>query len=198
MNRIGIMGAPCTGKTTLARALTVHLMDKHHKVTEYIDEYARQFIWQYGIPTVADQYFFFDIQLQKEDAVSEKTEYVICDSPIYLAYIYLNLIVDYKNPKDKFYLNSLHRKLLPLMQDRYDYVFYLPSDGGIIDDGMRFHVTTDEQIKIDSKVKGFLDFYRIEYISLKGTLDVKIAEICRHLGFDDTSGNQADSKKSQK
>ena len=74
MIKIAIMGAPSTGKTTLAKELSIHLLYRKGKLAEYIDEYARQFVARFGLPTIYDQYFFFEQQLKKEQAVSPKTE----------------------------------------------------------------------------------------------------------------------------
>lgn len=177
MIKIGIMGAPCTGKTTLAKLLSVELQYRWQRNAEYIDEYARQFVARFGLPTVYDQYFFFEQQLKKESQISSKTEFLITDSPCYLSYIYGSKVMDTRNGKDRLYFLALVERLAEHLQ-RYDYTFYLPAtDNAIEEDGMRIHVTEESRMDVDLRIRGFFAIYNVPYHVVKGSLEQRLEQI---------------------
>jgi nicotinamide riboside kinase len=179
--KIGIMGAPCTGKTTLAKGLSVELQYRWRRLAEYIDEYARQFVARFGTPTVYDQYFFFEQQLKKEQQVSAKTEFLITDSPCYLSYIYGSKVMDSRSGKDRLYFLALVERLAEHLH-RYDYTFYLPVTGNPVEeDGMRIHTTEDMRRDIDRRIQGFFAIYSVPYHTVDGTLDERLAAIVETL-----------------
>jgi nicotinamide riboside kinase len=179
--KIGIMGAPCTGKTTLAKQLSVELQYRWHRLAEYIDEYARQFVAQFGTPTVYDQYFFFEQQLKKEAQVSPRTEFLITDSPCYLSYIYGSKVMDTRNEKDRLYFLALVERLAEHLH-RYDYTFYLPvTDNLIEEDGMRIHTTEDTRMDVDRRIQGFFAIYSLPYHTVNGTLEERLSQIVQML-----------------
>jgi len=62
LRRICLLGAECTGKTTLARALALHFSGR------YVPETLRQFCETHGrTPTQAEQSTLIDLQLAQED-----------------------------------------------------------------------------------------------------------------------------------
>lgn len=181
MIKIGIMGAPSTGKTTLARELTNHLIYRTRHSAEYIDEYARQFVSRFGVPTIFDQYFFFEQQLKKERRVSDRTEYLVTDSPFYLSYIYGSRVLNRESEKDKLYFHALTERLLENING-YDYLFYLPAGGGRLEeDGMRIHTTSEDQIDVDERIRGFFSIYNILYYEVAGTLEERLIKCCEIL-----------------
>jgi len=189
MIKIGIMGAPSTGKTTLAKELSIHLLYHKGKLAEYIDEYARQFVARFGVPTIFDQYFFFEQQLKKERAVSPTTEYLVTDSPFYLSYIYGSKVMNRDSEKDRLYFHALVERLLEHVND-YDYVIYLPSsDGHLQADGMRIHTTVFDQQDVDERIRGFFSIYNIHYHTVTGTLADRIEKCCEIVGVDQ-AGNK--------
>lgn len=177
MIKIAIMGAPSTGKTTLAKELSIHLLYRKGKLAEYIDEYARQFVAKFGVPTIYDQYFFFEQQLKKEDRISPKTEFLITDSPCYLSYIYGSKVMDVESGKDRLYYLALVERLMEHLH-RYDYTFYLPvTDNSVEEDGMRIHVTEDTREDIDRRIRGFFAIYSVAYHTVEGTLDERLGRM---------------------
>jgi len=179
--KIGIMGAPCTGKTTLAKELSVELQYRWRRMAEYIDEYARQFVARFGTPTVYDQYFFFEQQLKKEQQISPKTEFLITDSPCYLSYIYGSKVMDSRNAKDRVYFLALVERLAEHLQ-RYDYTFYLPvTDNPVEEDGMRIHTSEDIRRDIDRRIQGFFAIYSVPHRTVSGTLEERLEAIVEAL-----------------
>jgi len=175
--RIGIMGAPCTGKTTLAKELSIEIQYRWHRIAEYIDEYARQFVARFGTPTVYDQYFFFEQQLKKEQQAGPKTEFLITDSPCYLSYIYGSKVMDSHSAKDRVYFLALVERLAEHLH-RYDHTFYLPvTDNPVEEDGMRIHTTEDIRADIDRRIQGFFAIYSLPYHTVNGSLEERRAAI---------------------
>ena len=66
MRRICLLGAECTGKTTLARALALHFNGR------YVPEALRQFCDDHGrTPAQAEQSTLIDLQLAQEDQADQ-------------------------------------------------------------------------------------------------------------------------------
>jgi len=184
MIKIAIMGAPSTGKTTLAKELSIHLLYRKGKQAEYIDEYARQFVAKFGLPTIYDQFFFFEQQLKREQAISPKAEYLVTDSPFYLSYIYGSKVMDRENEKERLYFHALVERLLEHVND-YDHVIYLPADAGRLqEDGMRIHTTVFDQKDVDDRIRGFFSIYNIDYKPVNGTLEERIQKCCDIIGVE--------------
>jgi len=184
MIKVAIMGAPSTGKTTLAKELSIHLLYRKGKLAEYIDEYARQFVARFGVPTIFDQYFFFEQQLKKERAVSEKTEFLITDSPFYLSYVYGSKVMKRENEKDRLYFHALVERLLEHVND-YEYVIYLPvSQDRLKPNGMRIHTDIFDIQDIDNRIRGFFSIYNITYHTVTGTLEESIKKCCEIIGVE--------------
>jgi len=182
MIKVAIMGAPSTGKTTLAKELSIHLLYRKGKLAEYIDEYARQFVARFGMPTIFDQYFFFEQQLRKEAAVSAKTEYLITDSPFYLSYVYGSKVMDRESEKERFYFHALIERLLEHLND-YTHVIYLPvSQERLQADGMRIHTDLFDIQDVDKRIHGFFSIYNISYHTVQGTLEESIDQCCKIVG----------------
>jgi len=139
MKRIGIVGIPSTGKTTLARHLAGSLAGSKFKNIELINEYARGYISKYGFTTSpAEQLLILDNQLKAEDSLPEQTDLLITDSPIFLGFMYGLDIAEEGNMKDAKYINSLFSKMNNLNQPkRYDIIFYLPDKLTKQEDGVR-------------------------------------------------------------
>ncbi len=184
MIKIAIMGAPSTGKTTLAKELSIHLLYRKGKQSEYIDEYARQFVAKFGVPTIYDQYFFFEQQLKKEHAVNPNAEYLVTDSPFYLSYIYGSKVMNRESEKERLFFHALVERLLEHVND-YDYVIYLPADDSRLQkDGMRIHTTVFDQKDVDDRIRGFFSIYNIDYKTVTGTLEERIQKCCEIIGVD--------------
>ncbi|MDD5649372.1 MAG: AAA family ATPase [Candidatus Nanoarchaeia archaeon] len=136
MKIIGISGIPGSGKTTLARALASACCNKFKNI-ELISEYARQYIIQNkSIDSIWEQLTITDKQIEWENSVSESTEVLITDSPIYLGFLYAIDLVKFNNVKDIIAYNRLFEKLIKL-NNRYDLIFHLESVISLVNDGVR-------------------------------------------------------------
>lgn len=135
---VGFIGAPGTGKTTLACALKEYFMLKKVS-TDVCTEYAREFCFKYGIPKHPyTQYRITTEQLAKEELLLKGTsEYVFTDSPVWLGYIFslVNMKADFDHDI-KTSLSDMYEKFIVDQMERYHVVFHLKNDDPY-DDGCR-------------------------------------------------------------
>ena len=87
VNIINIVGAPCSGKSTLACELFVYLKKRHMNV-EYVNEFVKNLIWENNLEDINDQYYVAKNQYKIIKNVSKKVDYIICDSPLFNSLFY--------------------------------------------------------------------------------------------------------------
>ena len=162
MIKIGIIGAPGTGKSTLAKELAKSIDFK------YVDEYAREWIARYGeVKTLEEQLLITKTQLYREEKSGNR---IVTDSPIFLGNVYASMLPF--NHKDyltgRYGLDVLNelQYLLINTRDRYLYLFYLPPILDPVDDGVRVQTTKEDQLYVDNKIIGLLHLYNIDYIKV--------------------------------
>lgn len=82
--RIAIIGAECTGKTTLAQDLAAHYN------TVWVPEYVREFVDRKGdLPVLEDIPLIAQSQAEKEDALArEANRVLLCDTNLIMNAIY--------------------------------------------------------------------------------------------------------------
>jgi len=92
MEKICFIGAPSTGKSTLAYVIEKKLKEAGYKI-ELVREYARDFIVEYGeIKKVEDQILIARGQKQREkEAIQKNPQFIICDCAVFLARVYASL-----------------------------------------------------------------------------------------------------------
>jgi nicotinamide riboside kinase len=162
---VAIVGAPCSGKSTLA-SQTNSLLKTKGLNSVFIEEYVVEYIAEYGIPdTMEQQMVIFDEQHRKERMFADSRDFVICDSASFLSYIYGRRYFD--NPLSNRALASLshlHKKVLKSLE-YWDYIFYIPLLEQHVMDGVRYD-DREASEKLDRMIKGFLELERIPYIDL--------------------------------
>jgi nicotinamide riboside kinase len=138
MIKIGMVGLPSTGKTTLSQTLSSSFLGKK---VELIKEYARDYINKYGeIKEIWEQIRIANKQLAWENKVPNTVDLLITDGPIFTGWAYASTMRKFNSSKEYMLINDLFKILNkhnnPL---RYDIVFYLAekfkpqSDGTRID-----------------------------------------------------------------
>lgn len=163
---IMIMGAPASGKSTLASELHTELK-KMNKNSIFISEVATDFIAEWGIPnSPIDQMVIFYKQLNKEIMFLESKDYVICDSSSILNYFYFRQLFSQKlSKKDIVSINHLQKEILKHINN-IDEIFYVPPmNNNDINDGIRYH-NNEEISKIDRWIKSYLELENIKHIDL--------------------------------
>lgn len=164
-NLISFMGAPCSGKSTLASGV-------HHRLKEigrnsiFISEMASDFIAEYGIPdTPIDQITIFYKQTNREKMYIGTKEYIICDSSGILNYFYFRKL--FKTPltnKDIATINHLQKEILKTI-NHWNFIFYLPPMLDNTEDGIRYQ-DKEEILKIDRWIKSYLEMEAIPHFDL--------------------------------
>lgn len=163
---IMIMGAPSSGKSTLAAEVHTELKKKS-KNSIFVSEVATDFIAEYGIPnSPIDQMVIFYKQLNKETMFLSSKDYVICDSSSILNYFYFRqLFPERLSNKDIATINHLQKEILKHI-NTIDKIFYVPPiEIEDTDDGIRFH-DMKSITKIDKWIKSYLELENISHIDL--------------------------------
>ena len=135
--RIGIMGLPSTGKTTLARALASK-MHEHFDTIELITEYARDYIASNGTPVdLWEQYLITTKQIQRES--DAKASLIVTDSPVLQGLIYAGSLYNpHKGLKHPQLMSDLFDTIIKYSASHpYDYLVILDKEVKIVDDGIR-------------------------------------------------------------
>ncbi len=178
MKKICVVGAPSTGKTTLAGALVNELKKRGHSV-EWAKEYARDFILEQGAPKgIEDQLLIVQGQIKKEkEAESKNPRFIVCDGTPFICYIYCFL----HRPKEEERLSSYNKILEEIWREvedgiyNYDYVFFLPPEISFKEDGVRIYA--EKVNKISDQIKDFLISKKIEHFEIRGPLEERANQV---------------------
>lgn len=163
---IMIIGAPASGKSTLASEVHTELK-KRNKNSIFISEVATDFIAEWGIPnTPIDQMVIFYKQLNKEIMFLDSKEFIVCDSSSILNYFYFRKLFPQKpSNKDIATINHLQKEILKHIST-IDHIFYVPPMIGIdTNDGIRYHQGDDIK-RLDRWIKSYLELENITHQDL--------------------------------
>jgi len=166
---ITIMGAPCSGKSTLATSVHIELK-KIGENSAFISEAATDFIAEYGVPnTPLDQIVIFYKQLNRERMFIDSKDYIICDSSGILNYFYFRgLFNESLSDKDIAIINHLQKEILKTL-NQWSYIFYVPPMLDNTEDGIRYQ-DKEQILKIDRWIKSYLELENIPHIDLSDIL----------------------------
>lgn len=162
---ISIMGAPSSGKSTLATAIHSELK-RMGKNSIFISEAATDFIAEYGVPeSPLDQMVIFYKQLNREKMYLGSKDYVVCDSSSLLNYFYFRSLFPKKlSNKDIASINHMQKEILKSLS-YWTNIYYVNPILENTEDGIRFH-NKEEILKLDRCIKSYLDIENIEYTDL--------------------------------
>ncbi len=168
--KIALVGATCTGKTTILNALKEKFV--HQNDIKFIDEGARAFYEMH--PRIKDrgswrtQAKIRDWVVEDEVRIeSQEPKVIICDRSVLDSVIYLNAYQNYDNANKM--LNSIRQHL----SSYNEYVMLDPKDVSYKKDSIRTE-SPEFRMKVHEL---FLDYFKennIRYTLLSGTLDQKI------------------------
>jgi len=156
MLKIGLVGVPGSGKTTLSRAIAVACrgIDKLNHV-ELVSEYARRYISKYGsVNSILEQYRILQKQLEWENSVcNEKLNIMITDSPVFLGFLYC-IELPKTNIKEAMFFNDIFKEMVKLNYPtpRYDIIFHLNPILKPVDDGIRKIEQLDDSWREQSNI----------------------------------------------
>lgn len=183
--RVAIVGAPGTGKTTVAADVMAELREKGI-AAELVSEFAREFIVANGgISRPHEQVFMAREQKRREDTLAERSDLVIIsDSPYIMNFIYASLLAsgqnffdptktnplrDKKRSGSRLMMELVYKDFLDALRD-YDVIAYAAKPTGPVkhEDGVRIH---DEQMseQIDRMIKAMIDMHGGPDVILKGS-----------------------------
>lgn len=166
---IGFVGAPSTGKTTLARAVA-NAAGLRGLSVEFVAEYARNYIQRFGsIEERWEQLLIFDTQARREDdAIRTGADLVIAETPTFTGYAY-GLLAPESGAKAREVMHTLHR----WMTDRfslYSQVYYIPPEIEMQMDGVR-QETRAVRLRLDRMLRATLDLWAPTYKIVNGTVE---------------------------
>lgn len=161
--KIGICGAPSSGKTETAKALS-HLLNTQFQANSFhVTEYATSFIQKYNRhPNIMDQFMIWYSQRAREENATSKANIVISDSPTFLAYIYM--IYHNKKQMDtqfRIHLTKLYKRILEDINS-YNHIIYLQPKG-VTQNNIRFQ-DVKEIPDIAKRIYTFLQEHNIPHI----------------------------------
>ncbi len=166
VQRVAILGAESSGKSTLAAALA------EQYGTVWVPEYLREFVDVNGrVPREADQYPIARIQMEREDhAAAIATRFVFCDTTPLMTAIY-----------SRWYWGRVDAQLAKL-ESRHNYAFTLVTapDSPWEADGLQ---RESEQVRQDihEQVLEMLTDRGIAYLLVSGGLQQRVLQAARLL-----------------
>lgn len=158
MKLIGFMGAPGSGKTTLACAMKEYVLHKGFN-SDVATEYAREYCFKYGVPSdPSAQYHIVLKQVEREDLLLKgKGEFVFSDSPVWLSYIFTMIYAENNSsPNLKLLIGDVYNRYVLECANRYDKVFYLRNDNPYDDSCRNLAINAI----IDEKLNGFVNLHK--------------------------------------
>lgn len=174
--KIGICGAPSSGKTETAKALS-HLLNTHlHTNSFHVLEYATSFIQKYDRhPSTIDQFMLWYSQRAREENAISKANIVISDSPTFLSYIYM-MFYNRKQMDAQFriHLTKLYKRVIEDIGG-YSRMIYLRPNRDLSENNIRFQ-TIGEIHKIAERIYAFLQWHNIPHIIAERGDEYKILE----------------------
>lgn len=179
--KIGLLGGPCCGKSSLAAAVFAKL--KSNDITaDYVPEFAREAINKKIVDptTLSGQFVIYDEQKFREDCIPEEIQYVISDSPLVFCFPYALEYSSVYNKSDRHLLHNIYLKFLDSFS-RYDYLFLCCREKKYILDGTRTQ-TEEQAIEIDNKIKFLLDIHHVKYSELFGTIEERVKQVLDIIG----------------
>lgn len=162
---ISLIGAPASGKSTLATSVHTELK-KLGKNSIFISEVATDYIAEYGVPNKPeDQLVIFYKQLNRERMFVGSKDYIICDSSGILNYFYFRGLFGNKlSNKDIAIINHLQKEILKTI-NQWDHIFYLPPMLDNFEDGIRYQ-DKNQILSLDRRIKSYLELENINHSDL--------------------------------
>lgn len=172
MIKIGLIGAPGCGKSTLAAYVFAMLKDKGID-GELVNEYIREHVNRHKrVPSITFQSVIYERQLEKEKIIPQHLEFMVTDSPHILSYIFASIYIDYNDPDQVELLGDLYLKFLRESREAYDLIYVLEHNHPPKDDGVRYQ-TEREMDLLKKGIPHFLDMHNMPYTVLGGDVSTK-------------------------
>lgn len=161
--KIGICGAPSSGKTEISKELSHMLNTRLSANSFHVLEYATSFIQKYDRhPNAMDQFMLWYSQRAREEDASSKANIVISDCPTFLSYVYMMFHNKHKmDIQFRIHLAKLYKRVLEDI-DSYSKIVYLRPQC-LVENNIRFHNDNDIH-DIACLIHSFLQWHNIPHI----------------------------------
>ncbi len=174
MKKIALVGASCTGKTTLFEALRTHYAD--HPQIAFAEEAARKYFSEHITPdhlrrTVKVQWGIMQAVMANEAAATKpNTELLICDRSLLDAHVFTYTGIDKKGAE------ALFQKVLPQMASYTKFYILNPADVPYKTDGIRLE-SEAVRMQIHANFMKAFEKYQLNFELISGTIQEKLQKI---------------------
>ena len=166
--KIGFCGTMSVGKTTLVNALK--------KLPEFKNYHFRtersKHLMNLGIPLNTDSTLKGQLVFASERAAELMQENIITDRTVIDVMAFCDLSKSMA-AYEKFYLNAT----LTFLINEYDVLFYVSPEGVEIEDNGVRETNAKYRDAIDNKIKSFVEMYRKNTTTIKGTVEERIEQV---------------------
>jgi nicotinamide riboside kinase len=167
--RIAITGSHCVGKTTLTKVLVKKL--KYNYIPDIVREEAVKKKFPINENSNSEvQIWFFARQWELETITPENW---VSDKSLFDYLAYAELVLRDENLK-KVIREFVQRNA------RYDFIFYLPIEFPIKEDGIR-SINSKYREEIDSCLKQCLVKSNMKYVTVSGSIQERVKQVLKHI-----------------
>lgn len=172
MIKIGLLGAPGCGKSTVAAYVFALLKDEGID-GELVQEYIREHINRHKkVPSITFQSVVYERQLEKEKILPSDIDFFVTDSPHILSYIYASIYVDYTDNDQIELLGDLYLKFIRESRTAYDLIYVLENTHPPKEDGVRYQTDEEMELLING-IPIFLDMHQVKYKTFTSDIPTK-------------------------
>ena len=163
VRRIGICGAPSSGKSEVSRLFTTALNTTLDGNSFPVQEYATSFVQKYDRnPGFTEQILIYAGQRARELDAAKRSDIVVSDCPTFLSYIYAALHRgETRSSVNRLILSKLYKWVLLDLHNYTDMVFLRFQQ--YRENGIRFHDEATAR-SIDNQIEIFLRNHNVPHV----------------------------------
>ena len=160
IKRVAIVGAECTGKTTLARALAGHYQ------TVWVPECVREFVdKKKSLPAAADIAKIARAQMEREAALTAQANRVLfCDTNLMMTVLY----------SDYYFGECPQAVRQAAEEENYDLTLFVQDDIPWVPDPMQ-RTRPEARKNVQELIRKELDRRKIKHHLISGTIEERLA-----------------------